>query len=291
MREDSFRSVVKRYLMDILASGASGVSLIGPDGFPIESVGDISNRDEGLAIIFAIGVPNAIQSINNTVVSTVSRLLREKIGIEDIHISEFSFRLGDRVFLGLYVDGYTIVASAKRTDDVEALRAGLINVISKIFEVFKQLSGKELKVPIPVVHKPAEVPSKPTVSREREKVPVVISEKKAESLRLYLLKIRELIFDIKKDLIEHGDWYTALQGFKRFKEKLEELSEIDSEIGNHPAIKAILNWVSKTIARIEMILDAKGNEIIDEARKNVLRRGLSKSIEYIRFVIGKGIER
>ncbi|MGQ4892679.1 MAG: hypothetical protein ACP6IP_09370 [Candidatus Njordarchaeia archaeon] len=277
---------IKNALFEIMGSGANGVALINPEGFVIESVGNLSSRDEGLSSVFAIAFPKIVSYINEQMVKNIGKLLGEKVNMSEVHMTEFSYELSDRTFLGLYIDGYLLVAGLKSKEAFESVHRSLISVISRIIDLFAELSGKKPILPLAVA-----ISKQPITPEARSQAPLKIkSEKKLEDLRFYLLRIRELVFDMKKNLIEHGDWYTALQDFKKLRSELEKLTTIDEDIASHPAIKAIQNWVGKTISRIELILDARGNEVIDEERKNVLRRGLSKAIEYIRFVIGKETE-
>ena len=280
--EMPYRERIKKHLTDILKFGASGVALIGPDGFPLESIGDISSRDESLSIVFSIGIPSAIDSINRNIVSRINSLLHERLKLVGINLSEFSFEIGDRYFIGLYVDGYTIVASAKRVEDIDNIRIGLINVLSKVFEIFSTLSGKKMRIPlleVPITKTPE------TKITAEKRISEIIPREELEDMRLYLLKVREIVFDIKKDLIEKGDWYSLLQGFKRFKEKIEELKKLNKDLGEHPAIRAIYNWTIKTIEKVKTRLETSGNELIDEEHKNVIRRSLSKAVEFIKKVV------
>jgi hypothetical protein len=287
--ETNLREQIRNALYEILESGAIGVALIGPEGFLVESVGDLSSREEGLSSVFVIAMERSVDYINEKAVKTISFLLGEKAYVENMHVGEFSYVLGDRKFLGLFVEGFLLVAGLKSEDNFNNVHSALINVISKISNVFANLSGK--KTLLQLVAPPTKPPSEIQREIQEVKKPVkMIDAKKLEKLRFFVLNVREMVFDIKKNLIEHGDWYTALQDFKKFKERLDELKDLDEDLAAHPAIKAIESWVDKTISRIQLILDAKGNEVIDEERKNILRRGLSKAIEYIRFVISKELE-
>ncbi len=277
---------IKQYLLDVLGDGITGLAVISKDGFVIESVGELSSRDVGLSSVFSIAIPKMVDEINEKYVSKLNMLLDERAKLDSIHISGFSFKLGERQFLSIHIADFTFIASVRQGFELSQGFRLLLSVIPKVLDSFSGLSGRKLS---PFI---LAIPEQRSIEQREVSAPVtsLTNEKKIESLRIFVLKVRELVFDIKKSLIEHGDWNTTLQGFRRFKEKLDELNEIAPEIMEHPAIKAIDSWVNKTIERIESILETHGNERIDEERKNVLRRGLSKAVEYIRFVISKELE-
>jgi len=277
---------IRDIFLDIIGDEIKGIALISPDGFIIDYVGDLSSREIGLSSIFNLSIPKAIKEINQKSLSVMNSLLEESSRLEEFYLSTFSFKLGDRTFIGVYIEGFLIIASIDSEAVIENVYRKLLRGIYGFFDYISTLAGKT----IPWFFKAAsiEVVKAPTkiISKEKSE----ISVKRKEELQLYMLRLRELIFDTKKDLIEKGDWQTIYNDLNRFKANLEELNKIDAELAKNPVITAIKNWVEKTLSRIKMILDMKGNSIIDEERKNGLRRSLSKAMEHIRIVITKEIE-
>ena len=282
MVASNYNVAIKQTLLDAIGNGMTGLAIISKDGFTIESVGDLSSREIGLSSVFSIAIPKMVEIINSKYVSNLNKLLDEKAKLEEIHMGGFSFKLGERQFISLNMGDFTFIASIDNSIDISVGFRKLIQVVPKVFDILSEISGKKVS---PLILATPEIKHVEPV--ETRSSTATMSDKKTEGLRIFLLKIRELVFDIKKGLIEQGDWNTALQGFKRFEEYLEELKNLAPEISDHPAIRAINNWVEKTISTIEQTLETEGNEKIDEQKKNILRRSLSKAVEYIRFVISK----
>jgi len=272
--------------LDIISEDIKGIALISPDGFIIDYVGDLSGREIGLSSIFNLAIPKTIREINQKSLTIMSSLLEETSSLEEFYLSTFSFKLGDRTFIGIYIEGFLLIASIKEGAVIENVYRQLLRGIYNFFDYISTLAGKT----IPWFFKAATIEVVDTQAKSAEKHKPQIIERKKEELQLFILRLRELIFDTKKDLIEKGDWQTIYNDLNKFKATLEELSKIDLEISKNPVITAIKNWVDKTLSRIKMILDLKGNSIIDEERKNGLRRSLSKAMEHIRIVISKEIE-
>ncbi len=282
MKEKNIRDI----FLDVIGDEIKGIALISPDGFIIDYVGDLSSREIGLSSIFNLSIPKAIKEINQKSLSVMNSLLEESSKLEEFYLSTFSFKLGERTFIGIYVEGFLIIASIANEAVIENVYRKLLKGIYGFFDYISTLAGKA----IPWFFKAATIevtkaPAK-TISKEKNEIAV----KKKEELQLYMLRLRELVFDTKKDLIEKGDWQTIFNDLNKFKLNLEELGKIDPDLARNPVITAIKNWVEKTLSRIKMILDMKGNSMIDEERKNGLRRSLSKAMEHIRIVISKEIE-
>jgi len=281
MEEIALKDTIESSLTEIIRSGAKNAVMVNPEGFILMSIGDYDDVDEAVATYFVAAIPKSQIYLNDLSIRIFGRLLRRHITIRDIIIEQIQFSIDDRNYIGIYVEGYAIVANIADTSEQDKVRVALVRAVGNIIGILRRLKRRLVVAPAPVE---LEVPTvKTEIPRARE-FSAELKEKFADKDLAYQY-IKKYVLDVLASISEKGDWKTALQGFSSLRELIMLLIDSHSDLKENNVIQAILRWLVKTENKIQKMLEISKVDIIEEDKKEILKRGLMQLLSHLRRIL------
>lgn len=278
------KSAIEDSLKRILESGAKSTVMVNPEGFVLMSIGNYDEVDEAVATFFVAAVPRSLRALNELSYNIFNNLLRKKILFREKIIDQLQFQIEGRNYIGIYVEGYAIVANLPEDGDVEKTRVALVRAVASIIGLLRRLKAS-IATPH---HISVEAVEEVVVQEEAAKIKVdhlaSLEREMAEPYIAYQI-VRKNALELRKAIREIGKWSEILNGFEELKNVLLLLVKVHKGLADNSIMQAIIRWVIKTENKIKRILESGGKDIIDKEKMEVLDRGLVQLINHIKRIL------
>jgi len=274
------KSAIEDFLGRVLEGGAKSAVMVNPEGFVLMSIGDYDEVDEAVAAFFVAAVPSSLRSLNEFSLRVFSNLLRKKVVFREKIIDQLQFEIEGRSYIGIYVEGYAIVANVAREEDLDRARVALVRAVASIIGLLKRL-----KESIAIPYAPFEFEEVPVREHVRGAEISVDYEKSFVDLGTAYETIRGTVLGLQRNIRERGDWESALRGFESLRNQIVALIRVHPELGDNNIIQAILRWLIKTESKMRKIVESGKGGSIGIDKREILERGLTQLVHHIRRIL------
>lgn len=275
------KSTIEEALKQVLNSGASSAIMVNPEGFILMSTGNSDDVDETAAVSFVAMVPYSLKSLNNFSRRMIHGVLRKNINFREIIIYQLQFDVNERKYIGIYVEGYAIIANITKSNTADKTRVALVKAVASIIGLLRKLR-ESLAIPVTRVEEETVI-----VEEElKRKIEIDMKEDLIDLEKAYKI-IERKVNDIRNEL-GGGNWRGILQGFSELRKIFVAIFDLHPDLRENSVLKAILRWIVKTEAKLNNLARLKGEEPIDASRISVLERGLRQLLQHTGRVFLRG---
>jgi len=275
------KNTIEDALNQVLNSGASSAIMVNPEGFILMSAGNSDDVDETAAVSFVAMVPYSLKSLNNFSKKMLRGILRKNISFKEIIIHQLQFEVSDRKYVGIYVEGYAIIANITKSNMADKTRVALVKAVASIIGLLRKLR-ESLAIPIAKAEEETVI-----VEGEIEKkIETEMKEDLANLERAYKI-IEEKVNDIRKEL-GSGNWREILHGFSELRKIFVTIFDLHPDLRENNVLKAILRWIVKTEAKLNNLARSGVEGPIDASRISILERGLRQLLQHTNKILLRG---
>lgn len=278
------KSTIEGALNQVLDSGASSAIMVNPEGFILMSAGDSDEIDETAAVTFVAVVPLSLKALNDFSKKMIKNILKRSVNFREVIIHQLQFEVNDRKYVGIYVEGYAIIANVTGSDTADKTRVALVKAVASIIGLLRKLRES---LTIPMV---SEVEEEAVIISE-EGVNNVKIERQQEEAIVDLNKAYEIIEDKVNEIrleLESGNWRGILRGFTELRKLFVAITDAHPEFRDNNVLRAILRWIVKTEARLSNLIKSGVEGPMDASRVSILERGLRQLLQHTNRIFVRG---
>ncbi len=275
------KNTIEGALNQVLDSGASSAIMVNPEGFILMSAGNFDYVDETAAVSFVAMVPYSLKSLNSFSRRMIRGILKRNINFKEIIIHQLQFEVDDRRYVGIYVEGYAIIANITKSEAADKTRVALVKAVASIIGLLRKLR-ESLAIPVTRPEEETEV--------VEEEIDRKIELEKKESLvdleQAYQI-IEEKVNDIRREL-GSGNWRDISTGFRELRKIFVTLLDLHPDLRENNILKAILRWIVKTEAKLNNLARSGAEGPVDASRISILERGLRQLLQHTGKILLRG---
>jgi len=275
------KNTIEDALNQVLNSGASSAIMVNPEGFILMSAGNSDDVDETAAVSFVAMVPYSLKSLNNFSKKMIRGILRKNISFKEIIIHQLQFEVSDRKYVGIYVEGYAIIANITKSNMADKTRVALVKAVASIIGLLRKLR-ESLAIPVAKAEEETVI-----VEGEIEKKIETEMKEDLVNLERAYKAIEEKVNDIRKEL-GSGNWREILHGFSELRKIFVTIFDLHPDLRENNVLKAILRWIVKTEAKLNNLARSGVEGPIDASRISILERGLRQLLQHTNKIILRG---
>ncbi len=276
------KSTIEGALNQVLESGASNAIMVNPEGFILMSAGEFDNIDETAAVSFVAMVPLSLKALNEFSKKMIKNVLKKSINFNEIIIHQLQFAVNNRKYVGIYVEGYAIIANVTKNSTADKTRVALVKAVASIIGLLRRLR-ESLALPTVVEEGEEAVLIKP---EGLDKIKPELRKNLVDRRQAYE-KIEKIVNELRKEL-EGGNWKSTLDGFTYLRKVFVALIDLHPELRDDNVLRAILRWIVKTEARLSNIVRSGIEGTMDASRISVLDRGLRQLLQHTSRILLRG---
>jgi len=275
------KDAIERSLKKIIESGAQSALMVNPEGFVFMDIGDVDERDKAIATFFVAIFPKMQAYVNSASSRIFSELIKTQVMLKDFILGQMHFRVEDRDYVGMYVEGYSIVARVYSSEYLDRVRVTLIRAVASIISLLRKFKAHFAISPLteaePIVHERAPL-------RRVSEVKAKIDFSDIDVAYQY---IRKLTLDAIKVINEDKRWNAILNSFIELRNSLSLLSEKHPKLREDSVFSAIMRWLDNTVTKIQRMISLGREKVSDDEKREVLRRGLMQLLAHLKRVLSK----
>jgi len=277
------KETLLRHLEEAIKNGARNILITNPDGFVFISHGDVDSIDLSIAASLTTMFHRTLDYLNKDFCQKLSKLLKRKTSINEINLSQFVLSFDNRLYIAIFAEGYSLLSSIPSHEKIKEISDNLLKAMVNVIDVFR-----ELKKRIPIKPREEIIEAAPEKKKEIRPVKIElpmekkINVKKFKDIKFAYQQIHNATITAINTIDTKGDWLSAYRQFQFIHSNVQALIKAHPELADNNVIKAINSWIMKTMKRIYTLLSQYGNSPIDEKRKEILKRGLTQLLNYLR---------